>query len=94
MRIYSHGMFISVIAIQGFLIDPNLINNVKSKQVLLVNYYFHNEQATYFGASIYSYTGVTITDNNAFFGLRYFKNNLNKVGYQLNVTNSQIYLYK
>lgn len=91
---YSHGLNVGSFGVQGFIISQSLINNPTKKNILLTNYYVYPGPTGYFSAPIFSYTGVTITTNNVFFGLNYFWSLTGHYDMQLNVSNSQVLLFK
>jgi len=73
------------VGVQGFLIDPGMVNNYKLKNVLLTYFYAHpNTLVGYFHDTILLYPGITITQFNAYFGLQYFASTNNKIEYEIN----------
>lgn len=93
VRIYSHGLNVITIGVQGYIFSSSLINNLQRKNIILAFYYVVPVTG-YFSGAIYSYPGITITTSNVFFGLNYFWSNAFNYKIQLNVSNSQVLLFK
>jgi hypothetical protein len=85
VRVYSEGLFIATVGVQGVIFDPVMLNDFKRKHVILYTQYAHPLEATSFEGFIYSYPGILMSPSNVFFGLCFFYSASNKLGYKLNL---------
>lgn len=94
IRVYSEGLFIATVCVQGVIFDPVMLNDFKRKHVILYTQYAHPLEATSFEGFIYSSPGILMSPSNVFFGLYFFYSASNKLGYRLNLASNQIKLLK